>query len=166
MKTWIVAVALTASTLASASEAPAREDVERLMELSDADAMMDNTYQQMNTMMKNMAGNLGIQPDEQHLYDEFNDRMTNLLKEEVNWASMKPQMVDIYQRNFTQQEIDDIIAFYETETGQALLEKMPTVMQESMMVSQQAVQAIMPEIQQIAIQFREDLQAYRSEQAD
>ena len=166
MKYWFVLVTLLASTLASASETPAREDVERLMELSDADAMMETTYQQMNAMMKNMAGNLGIQPDEQHLFDEFNDRMTALLRERVNWASMEPKLVDIYQRNFTQEEIDHIIAFYESETGQAMLEKMPTVMQESMMVSQQAVQAIMPDIQQLAVQFRQDLQAFRSEQAE
>ncbi len=45
-------------------------------------------------------------------------------------------IVPIYARNFTDAEIDAMIAFYETPEGRSVMAKMPTVMQESMMAGQ------------------------------
>ena len=56
--------------------------------------------------------------------------------------------VVIYTRNFTASELNDIAAFYRTETGQKLLAKMPALANESMVAGQKVGQAIAADLQQ------------------
>ena len=66
-------------------------------------------------------------------------------------------IIDVYARNFSEQEIDDKVAFYKTENGQTVIKKLPVVMQESVVGSQTLVQGLMPKIQKIAEQLGTDL---------
>ncbi len=90
--------------------------------------------------------------------------MTNVLKTEMSWKKMQPMMVNVYDKHFNEQEIADMLAFYKTETGQKILQKMPVVMQESMQMSQSLVQDAMPKIQQIAGELSEELKASRQQE--
>jgi uncharacterized protein len=54
----------------------------------------------------------------------------------------------IYARNFSASELRDMTMFYRTPTGQKLLEKLPSVMQESMTAGQQFAQVIATDLQQ------------------
>jgi hypothetical protein len=56
--------------------------------------------------------------------------------------------VPIYQRHFSQQELDEIIRFYRTPVGEKAIRVMPAVFQESMGASQQWVQEATPRFQQ------------------
>jgi hypothetical protein len=58
------------------------------------------------------------------------------------------QMASVYARNFTPDEMRQLTAFYRSPLGQKLLEKMPTVMQESMSLGQAWGQQIGGELQQ------------------
>jgi uncharacterized protein len=51
-------------------------------------------------------------------------------------------VADIYARNFTAAEIREVTTFYHSPVGQKLLEKMPVISQESMMIGQKWGQAI------------------------
>jgi hypothetical protein len=57
------------------------------------------------------------------------------------------QMASVYARNFTPDEIRQLAAFYRTPVGQKFLEKMPTVMQESMSLGQAFGQRVAGELQ-------------------
>jgi uncharacterized protein len=57
------------------------------------------------------------------------------------------EIVVIYARNFTPEEMRQMTAFYRTPVGQKLLEKLPTVTQESMRVGQAWGQRIGAEVQ-------------------
>ena len=57
-------------------------------------------------------------------------------------------MALIYARNFSAAELRDLAAFYRTPIGQKLLQKMPTIAQESMTAGQQFAQAIGSDLQQ------------------
>jgi len=46
------------------------------------------------------------------------------------------QMAGVYARTFTVDEMHQLIAFYQTPVGQKLLEKLPTLVQESMSIGQ------------------------------
>jgi hypothetical protein len=52
----------------------------------------------------------------------------------------------VYARNFTPDELRQVIAFYRAPTGQKLLAKMPTITQESMVAGQQWGQAVMADM--------------------
>jgi uncharacterized protein len=57
------------------------------------------------------------------------------------------EIVLIYARNFTPEEMRQMTTFYRTPVGQKLLEKLPTVTQESMRVGQAWGQRIGAEVQ-------------------
>jgi hypothetical protein len=54
----------------------------------------------------------------------------------------------VYARNFSVDEIHDLIAFYKTPTGEKLLDRQAVVARQSMMAGQQFGQELVRDIQQ------------------
>ncbi|OWK97845.1 hypothetical protein AP75_08945 [Kaistella haifensis DSM 19056] len=52
----------------------------------------------------------------------------------VDYNELVQKLVPVYSKHFTEQEIVDLLNFYNTSTGKKMIEKMPTVLQESMEV--------------------------------
>lgn len=104
----------------------------------------------MHVMLQNMHQQMGIKASEQHIFEKYNKQLVDLMKQELSRAKMESDFLVSYNRNFTEQEFADMLAFYKTEFGQSLLKNMPIVMQESMQLSQSSMLALMPKIEEIA----------------
>lgn len=66
--------------------------------------------------------------------------LLELMKESqdlFDWDAIGPQMVELYARTFTEDELRDMVAFYKTPSGRKSLEKMPLLMQEGFRISQE-----------------------------
>jgi hypothetical protein len=85
--------------------------------------------------------------------------MIGVLREEMTWEKLEPSFIGIYQKVLTQKEVDGMIAFYKTEAGIAVIEKMPQVMQLSMELVMELMQKISPRIQQISVDATDKLKA-------
>ena len=48
-----------------------------------------------------------------------------MIRESLGWESLKPEYVRIYRESFTEEELKDLTAFYQTPTGRMLIEKQP-----------------------------------------
>jgi hypothetical protein len=57
------------------------------------------------------------------------------------WDEILQSMVPVYQRHFTKGDVDQLVAFYSTPTGQKLVRELPAISAESM-------QAMMPIMRQ------------------
>ena len=68
---------------------------------------------------------------------EMADRHTTAMIEEV---------AAIYARNFTAAELREVTAFYRTPVGQKMLQKLPAITQESMVVGQRFGQSVAGEL--------------------
>lgn len=150
------------SSYSLADESTKDKKLNELVNLMDMDSMVESMYSQMEVMTQNMFTQMGVQPSEQAIFDEYYNQIMLILKEDMSWSKMEPLVVDIYRRNFTEKEIDDMLAFYKTDTGKSLLKKMPVVMQESMQMSQSLMQQSIPKIQVIAKQLGEALAKSRN----
>lgn len=65
-------------------------------------------------------------------------------------ANLRPyltRVVDIYDEAFTDSEIDDLVTFYKSPTGQKSLKFMPQMTQKSMEVGMKWGQALQPKLQ-------------------
>ena len=71
------------------------------------------------------------------------------MKELLDWKKLEPIYVRIYQKTFTQQEIDGMIAFYKTSAGQAVISKMPAAMQNTMDEMQGLMAPVMEKMQRM-----------------
>ncbi|BFM09410.1 DUF2059 domain-containing protein [Halioxenophilus aromaticivorans] len=141
-----------------------QESVEALLEASDADAMVDTLYSQMNQMIEGMGRQLGIKPDEQPMFDAYMNNVFTTMKEDMSWAKMKGPMIEIYSKHYSEEEVQDMLAFYQSKSGQSMVAKMPAVMADSMQVSQQLLQAFLPKVQVMAQELQVQLQNHRTKQ--
>lgn len=50
----------------------------------------------------------------------------------VDYNGLVQKLVPVYSKHFTEQEIVDLLNFYNTSTGKKMIEKMPAILEESM----------------------------------
>ena len=148
-----------------AGDAEKQQKAEQLLALTKADKLLDSVYAQMEGMMSNMTKNMDIDPGDQDLVKAYYSDTMSIMKDNMSWAKLKPLYMQIYSNNFSEQELDDYIAFYKTSSGQALVQKMPVVMQQSMTYVQSQMRDIMPKIMDRGKKLQADLQARHAKDA-
>ncbi|AWF81096.1 hypothetical protein BTJ40_09870 [Microbulbifer sp. A4B17] len=161
MKQLLLGVVLSVLSFGAIAGESKRESVEELLEVSNAEAMLDTIYAQMDQMLSGMSGQLGVRPSEQKLFDQHMKEVIALMKEEMNWQKIKEPMIEVYLKHYSEEEVQDMLTFFRTETGQSMLVKMPAVMNDSMVISQQMVQGFMPKLREISLAFKADLEEQR-----
>jgi len=67
----------------------------------------------------------------------------------MGWDTMRVEFVRIYNELFSEDEINGVLAFYESPAGRATLEKMPQLMTKAMAFAQSQMADLLPEIQRI-----------------
>ena len=136
----------------NAKDAPAsKEDVERFLDAMHTremmKGMMDAIAEQMHGMVHEQiqkTPNLpaGFEAQQNERMDEF---VHNFPVEEMVQA-----MIPVYQRHFTKGEMDDLVAFYSSATGQKMVKELPAITAEAMQSSQAIIQEmIAKEMQRI-----------------
>ena len=164
MKKVIAGLLAIAIHFSAVAEPGKRESIKELLELTNADAMIDTIYSQLDQMSAGMAQQLGITASEQKIFERYMGKVSTSMKEDMSWEKMEAPMIDIYLANYTEKELQDMLAFYRSDTGRSLIEKMPAVMGESMVLSQKMMEGFMPKIQQITKEMAEELKAHRASQ--
>ena len=75
--------------------------------------------------------------------------MQAFFKKYMSWSALKDDYVKIYQSEFTENEIKDMIAFYRTPTGKKLADKSGVLAMKGSQMGQQKVQEHITELQQM-----------------
>ena len=140
---------------ARADEASKNAKVEELLKASNVDRMMEQMTDQMKAMTASQFNSMNLSAEERKTTQDMQDRIVALVVE--RWGKMRPMLVKVYADTYTEEEVDGILAFYKSPAGQAMLQKMPALMQRSMAVGQQMVADLMPEIQKMAAETAEKM---------
>jgi hypothetical protein len=90
-----------------------------------------------------------IPPKLQKDIDKWQAEVFASMKDLLDWGKLEPIYVRIYQKSFSQEEVDGMIAFYKTPAGQAVISKMPAVMQNTMDEMQQMMGPVMQKMQKM-----------------
>ncbi|MBI5277333.1 MAG: DUF2059 domain-containing protein [Burkholderiales bacterium] len=148
MKRLLACIALAGWLAGAQAAPPTAESVERLLVLSKSESVMDSMYAAaeaaMRQAMQQAVGNKRLTAEQERAIQTVPARYMSVLRAELNWATLKPDMIQMYQDVFTQEEIDGMIAFIGTPAGQAMMGKMPALMQRSMVLGQTRMRALMP----------------------
>ena len=162
-KKLLLLVLLMASPWSAYAAQPSAESIERLLTITKAEALLDsiytNTEQVMRQAMAQSLAGQALSPEQKRFLDTVPQRFTELMRDELSWANLKPMYVQIYQESFTQEEIDGLIAFYGTPAGQATINKMPVVMQKSMAAIQTHMQPLLEKMRPAIEQAMKDAKA-------
>jgi hypothetical protein len=150
MKTSVIAALILATTAILHAEAPSDASLKELLELSgskklviDMQARMKST---MNLSMDRALAGQTLPPEKKEALEKTKAKTLAIISEEMNWDQMESLYLQVYRESFNQQEINDLITFYKSPTGQMFVEKMPVIMNKSMALMQQRMGPMMERI--------------------
>lgn len=132
--------ALAQSTLTNEK----RADIVAFLELTDALSFGQQLSQAFTSQMAGVirAANPAASPE---LVDAMRGIVDEVITEEL--PRFADEVVQIYDRYFTHEEIRDFIEFYSSDLGRKATRVLPDLTQESMMIGQAWGQSLQPEIE-------------------
>ncbi len=166
LKRILVVLALCCPVAYAADNAPSEASIKQLLEVAQAHKLVDSMMAQMDSFMKNAMQQATkgqtVTPQIQKDIDKRESEMMSILKEELAWEKLEPLYMRIYQQSFTQDEVNGLVAFYKTPTGQALINKMPVVMQNTLNEMQQRMGQMMQRVQRMQQEIVAEIQAEKA----
>jgi hypothetical protein len=144
---FVLLLALGLASVPARGEAPSsqRAKIIELMELTGAKSMGDQMgqvfIQQFSAAMQQAKPNI---PKRAH--EVIRDVTIEILKE--NSQELLSRAIPVYEKHFTEKEIEELIVFYRTPTGQKAIKEFPVLMQEFIPISQSWASGLQPLLQQ------------------
>jgi uncharacterized protein len=145
----VFACSLLCAPAAVADEASKNAKIEELLKLTNGEKMMGQVFDQIKSLELAQMNKMDIPPQNRERVQQMQQRVLQLLQDSLSWDKLKPMVMKIYADTFSEEEIDGILNFYRSAAGQAMLEKMPALMQRSMAMAQQMMNDVMPQIQKM-----------------
>jgi hypothetical protein len=136
-------VAAQTTTVSIAPDAASKEDVKKLFDVMASREQMQQMLQQVFSQMRSLSHEQIKQrhPDISQEEIARMDRLSTDFIKKFPVDDMLNDLMPIYQKHFTKSEIDALIAFYSSPTGQKFLHEMPAVTAEAMQVEYPRIQA-------------------------
>jgi uncharacterized protein len=144
-----LAVSLVFATVSfgqqSAADAPAsKEDIQKYLDVMHVQDMMKTMMASMTKQMHQMVHQqiqkqLSLTPDFEARMDKMMDDLVTNFPIDDLIASMIP----VYERHLTKGDVEALITFYSSPTGQKILKEMPAMTAEAMQASSGLMQKVM-----------------------
>jgi hypothetical protein len=157
-----LALVLCFSLNARADDASRHAKAELMITLAHVDRLnnqvMDTIMQQtMAVATQNAGGSLTV--EKRTALEAFQKKLMDVLQPQIGWKAMKPAFADLYARQFSEEQMDAIIAFYKSPAGVALMDKMPEINQEANQLMQDKIVALQPKVRQMFADFEKTQQS-------
>lgn len=156
----LLVLALSFPLAARADEASHRAKAQEMMALLHNEKVVqqvaDNMMKQISDLADKTAGP-DATPEAKAKVADFEKQASQIILAQVGWKTLQDPFADIYAKNFTEEQLDGIIAFYKSPAGAALLANMPDVNTQVAQVGQSRVQALQPQLQQLFADFKKSL---------
>jgi uncharacterized protein len=143
--TLAIGLAIGVTWAQQAMDAPAtKEDVEKLFATMHIREQMHSMMETMSKQSRQMAEESlkkrrpGLTPKDLDRLNQLTDRIWS----QMDFDGMISDMVPVYQRHLTKEDVSAMEAFYETPTGQKLLREQPVMTAE-------AIEAVQPRMEKI-----------------
>ena len=132
---------------------PSEATIKQILEVTQTRKLVDSMMAQMDTLLLQTVAQATqgqtVPAKVQKQIDQVRSEMMAMMKDLLAWEKLEPLYVRVYQKTFTQQELDGMLAFYKTPVGAAMIAKMPAVMQNTMEEMQSMMGPVMEKMQQV-----------------
>jgi len=130
-----LAFALTGVAQQSPADAPAsKEDVQKYLDVMHSREMMTKMMDAMSKPMHQMMHEQYLK-DKDKLPPDFETRMNKVMDDYMKnlpFDEMLQAMIPAYQKHLTKGDINGLVAFYSSPTGQKLIQELPAITAEAM----------------------------------
>ncbi len=153
-----VLLKLSSSKIGVADEKATLADAEAVIGKMKFDTMIAKMLEQqkkgMLAMTKKMAGNSkGVNQAE---FDAYQAKVMDAMNAAMKPEDMKADFAKVYSEVFTKGELQGLADFYDSPTGQAMIDKQPEVQQKTMAAIMPRMMAAMPKVQQLSAEFNKE----------
>ena len=151
---FLVILVLSCSATFGQSTVPSEASIKELLELTQqlrklTDSVTAQMDQFMTSAIQQATKGEKLEGDAQKMVDQDKAEITKMMHDVLDYDKVLPMNVQIYQKSFTQAEVDGLIAFYKTPAGQALTSKMPVVVENTLAQMRTMITPITQRIQQM-----------------
>jgi uncharacterized protein len=134
---FLLILLVIAPSLTSADSASHEKVAEELLMTVDADNLMKQSMAQMIQLQIQQNPQLG-------LYEQVLQRF---VEKYMSWESLRPDLIALYTQAFTEDELREIVAFYQSPVGQKAIKAIPTLMAQGGQIGVKRIQEHLPELQ-------------------
>jgi hypothetical protein len=148
----LLALALCGWMPQAMATAPNDAQIDQLLEVTRSratlEAMLPQIEASQQQMLQQMLAGTTLDAKQREMVDRIFARSRTLMSEALAWEKMLPVYRQLYGEAFTAEDVQALIEFYRSPAGQRLLDKMPLLMQKTMVAMQQIVVPMMQQLQQ------------------
>lgn len=130
-----------------------------LMKIMNFDQTMQSMQGQMRGMMEEQFSSYVSCEAAQPVLREFSGKLSDHMMAYLTDEELKVDIAAIYAEVFTVEELRGVVDFYRSPIGKKLVERMPELMQKTMLITQDRMKAMMPELQSITRDYGARIQA-------
>jgi hypothetical protein len=120
-------------------EASHRQAVERLFELTGMQQKIAESVD--NVLLMQLSQNPALR--------EHQDLVHAFLEKTIGWEGLEDDLTQMYLETFTEEEINEINAFYASPTGRKLIRQLPELVERRNRLAMQRLQKNIGELQQM-----------------
>jgi hypothetical protein len=134
---------------AAASPASHRQAAFELVEIMTKSVFEETVSLFENTLQQQFAAAfMDLPSDERVVADAVQREITEWFREFFSWELIRELYADIYMEVFTEEEMRELIKFYQSPLGQKVLEKTPELLQLSMEKTEVLLYEELPKLQE------------------
>jgi hypothetical protein len=145
---------------AFADDASQRALASKLIDLTNG---KDSIRAAFDTVINGVITNMQQHGMPQEGVDEIKATVGKWYDSEINFEEIRPKMVDAYVKNFSEDDLKQILAFYQSPVGKKAIKAMPDVMREGAMAAQEYTKDKIPSLNQeltpILAKYRDQMEA-------
>lgn len=148
---WMAVALAAAGLVARAEESSHWKRAEQLLSMMDVQKNIEQSFDMVKKMQVEQLAKLpSASPEEAAKAQAFFNQLMEMISQEMTWEKVKDDYIRIYAETFTEEELDEIIKFYQTPVGQKLIAKMPELSRRSIEVGQKQMTTLLPKIQALS----------------
>ncbi|WP_043310782.1 DUF2059 domain-containing protein [Pseudomonas sp. ML96] len=124
-------------------------EAKRFLELTRADKLAVPAYMQVRQMFAQRFAQAGGNEAKKALLERYQAQAVTALDKVVGEGKLDNELVSLYTDAFTEAELKELLAFYQTPVGRKVLEQMPQLMAHSAQLTQERLQKAVPEVDKL-----------------
>jgi uncharacterized protein len=132
---------------------PSPESLRKLFAVMHTNSLLDNLMAQIDSssrtaLMQSLAGK-PLNDAQRKIIQDSQLQLQELTRSELSWGKLEPMIIEVYRDNLTQGEVDGMVRFFQSESGRAVIAKMPAIYQAMMAKMQVNVRSLTPKIAEL-----------------
>lgn len=156
----VFALALILPLTARADDASQHARAQELVTILHSDRMVTQIsgaiLKQVSNAAEQAAGRNPSSENQTKVAD-FDKKVTDMVNAQLSWDVMGPQIVNIYAKSFTEDELTAIVTFYKSPAGTAFLAKAPEINQQLQQLAQPKLATLQTQIREAFDEFRKSV---------